>query len=81
VLRGGSWNNNQDNARATYRNDNDPDDRNNNIGFRVVCVSHIGWCFDARHGCPWEQAQLRVHRQCLAITVAGPRRSARDGAG
>ena len=41
VLRGGSWNNNQENARADYRNNNRPDDRNNNIGFRVVCSSHI----------------------------------------
>jgi hypothetical protein len=41
VLRGGSWNNNQENARADYRNDNEPDNRNNNIGFRVVWRSHI----------------------------------------
>ncbi|MCC6861617.1 MAG: SUMF1/EgtB/PvdO family nonheme iron enzyme [Bryobacterales bacterium] len=41
VLRGGAWNNNQDNARADYRNHNHPDNRNNNIGFRVVCSSHI----------------------------------------
>ena len=41
VLRGGSWNNNQENARADYRNHNHPDNRNNNIGFRVVCSSHI----------------------------------------
>ncbi|MCL4880430.1 MAG: SUMF1/EgtB/PvdO family nonheme iron enzyme [Anaerolineae bacterium] len=39
-LRGGSWNNNQDNARAAYRNNNNPDNRNNNIGFRVVVSSH-----------------------------------------
>src|SRR5262249_24834519 len=37
-LRGGSWNNNRDNARAAYRNNNHPGNRNNNIGFRVVCV-------------------------------------------
>ena len=41
VVRGGAWNNNQDNARADYRNHNDPDNRNNNIGFRVVVSSHI----------------------------------------
>jgi hypothetical protein len=41
VVRGGSWNNNQDNARAAYRNNNTPDNRNNNLGFRVVCSSHI----------------------------------------
>jgi hypothetical protein len=41
VVRGGFWNNNQDNARAAYRNNNHPDNRNNNLGFRVVCSSHI----------------------------------------
>jgi formylglycine-generating enzyme required for sulfatase activity len=39
VLRGGAWNNNQRNARSAYRNDNHPDNRNDNIGFRVA-VSH-----------------------------------------
>src|SRR5262245_49094584 len=37
-LRGGSWINNNDNARAVYRNNNAPGNRNNNIGFRVVVV-------------------------------------------
>ncbi len=40
VVRGGSWNNNRDNARAAYRNWNHPDNRNNNIGFRVLRSSH-----------------------------------------
>jgi hypothetical protein len=35
-LRGGSWNNNTDNCRAANRNNNTPDNRNNNYGFRVV---------------------------------------------
>ncbi|MBI3891481.1 MAG: SUMF1/EgtB/PvdO family nonheme iron enzyme [Candidatus Wallbacteria bacterium] len=35
VLRGGSWNNNTDNLRSAYRNNNNPTNRNNNIGFRV----------------------------------------------
>jgi formylglycine-generating enzyme required for sulfatase activity len=35
-LRGGSWNNNPDNCRAANRNNNTPDNRNNNYGFRVV---------------------------------------------
>ena len=40
MLRGGSWNNNPSNVRSANRNDNDPDNRNNNIGFRVLlCVS------------------------------------------
>ena len=37
TLRGGSWNNNQRNARVSYRNNDHPDNFNNNIGFRVVC--------------------------------------------
>ena len=32
VLRGGSWNNNQDNARSANHNRNNPNNRNNNIG-------------------------------------------------
>jgi hypothetical protein len=40
-LRGGSWNNNSDNARADNRNRNNPDNRNNNRGFRVVSSVHI----------------------------------------
>jgi len=37
VLRGASWNNdNQDNLLSSNRNNNDPDNRNNNNGFRVV---------------------------------------------
>ncbi|MBK8783146.1 MAG: SUMF1/EgtB/PvdO family nonheme iron enzyme [Anaerolineales bacterium] len=38
VLRGGSFNNNDRNVRCAYRNRNNPNNRNNNIGFRVVCA-------------------------------------------
>ncbi|NJM45965.1 MAG: hypothetical protein HC860_07125 [Alkalinema sp. RU_4_3] len=31
--------NNPRNCRSAYRNNNSPADANNNIGFRVVCVS------------------------------------------
>jgi len=41
VARGGSWNNNQINARAAYRNNNLPGNRNNNVGFRVLFPAHI----------------------------------------
>ena len=34
--RGGSWNNNAHNCRTANRNNNTPDNRNNNIGFRLV---------------------------------------------
>jgi len=36
VLRGGAFNNNRQNVRCAYRNRNNPDNRNNNVGFRVV---------------------------------------------
>lgn len=38
MLRGGSWNNNPRNCRSAYRNRNNRDKRNNNMGFRVVCM-------------------------------------------
>ena len=36
VLRGGSWNNNDNICRVANRNNNDPDNRNNNDGVRVL---------------------------------------------
>jgi len=39
VLRGGAWNNNPTNCRAANRNRNNPDNRNNNNGFRLVVVA------------------------------------------
>jgi hypothetical protein len=36
VVRGGAFNNNRRNARCAYRNRNNPDNRNDNLGFRVV---------------------------------------------
>jgi hypothetical protein len=44
VLRGGSWNNNRNNARCSYRNRNEPDNFNNNIGFRLVCSTSLWLC-------------------------------------
>jgi hypothetical protein len=36
-MRGGSWgNDNTDNFRCAYRNNNHPDNRNDNYGFRVA---------------------------------------------
>jgi formylglycine-generating enzyme required for sulfatase activity len=36
VIRGGSWNNDPQNCRTAYRNNNRPDNRDNNLGFRLV---------------------------------------------
>jgi len=34
VIRGGNFNNNAQNCRSANRNRNNPDNRNNNLGFR-----------------------------------------------
>ncbi len=39
VMRSGSWDNDPDNCRSAFRNFNTRDNRNLNIGFRVVCVA------------------------------------------
>jgi hypothetical protein len=39
VLRGGSYNNESRNVRCAVRNRNNPNNRNNNIGFRVVVAT------------------------------------------
>ena len=36
VIRGGSWNNNARNVRCANRNQNDVDNQDNNLGFRLV---------------------------------------------
>ncbi|MEA3411325.1 MAG: SUMF1/EgtB/PvdO family nonheme iron enzyme [Pseudomonadota bacterium] len=36
VIRGGSWNNKPDRVRSSARNRNNTDNRNNNLGFRVL---------------------------------------------
>lgn len=36
MIRGGSWNDHPQNARSAYRNDNQPTNRNNDLGFRLL---------------------------------------------
>jgi formylglycine-generating enzyme required for sulfatase activity len=36
VIRGGNFDNHAQNCRSAYRNNNRPDNRNNNIGFRLL---------------------------------------------
>ncbi|MBF0229447.1 MAG: SUMF1/EgtB/PvdO family nonheme iron enzyme [Desulfamplus sp.] len=46
VKRGGSWNNSAENCRSANRNNNTPDNRNDNNGFRLVLspAHQIGGC-------------------------------------
>lgn len=41
VLRGGSWNNNDNNCRVANRNNNNPDNSNNNNGFRLLNTTNM----------------------------------------
>jgi len=43
VIRGGSWNNKPRKLRSSNRNRNNPDNRNNNIGFRLVQHTRAAW--------------------------------------
>lgn len=36
MIRGGSWNNDPQNCRPAYRNNDGPDNRDNNLGFRLA---------------------------------------------
>ncbi|MBT4526186.1 MAG: SUMF1/EgtB/PvdO family nonheme iron enzyme [Deltaproteobacteria bacterium] len=40
VKRGGSWNNKPRNLRCANRNRNNPDNRNNNLGFRLLSTGY-----------------------------------------
>jgi len=82
VLRGGAFNNNENNARCAYRNNNQPDERNNNIGFRLV-VAHDFPCMpEMPPGYGWA-AEALCFRSTLeswrGLSLAGfplsPRRS------
>ncbi|MBL8090516.1 MAG: SUMF1/EgtB/PvdO family nonheme iron enzyme [Anaerolineales bacterium] len=41
MLRGGSWNNNRNDTRCAIRNRNNPNNFNNNVGFRLVLSHNI----------------------------------------
>ena len=85
MLRGGSWNNNIQNARSANRNNNTPDNRNNNNGFRVVSAAAAVSTppvagspateartgrFTDRPGAPW-CSPPRIPRR-IAIRQSGP---------
>jgi hypothetical protein len=65
VVRGGSFNNNQRNVRCAYRNNNNPDNRNRNNGFRcvvahdfpILCDAGTAWRLRVTPGHPGFQAE------------------------
>ncbi|MCC7164541.1 MAG: SUMF1/EgtB/PvdO family nonheme iron enzyme [Anaerolineae bacterium] len=59
VVRGGAFNNDTRNVRCAYRNNDNPDNRNRNQGFRVV-VAHA-------------LAGVMRRRKCGAMKIAPPR--------
>ncbi|MDZ7363559.1 MAG: SUMF1/EgtB/PvdO family nonheme iron enzyme [candidate division KSB1 bacterium] len=75
VLRGGAWNNNPHNVACANRNNNEPDNRNNNVGFRVAKTPSKGQRANgkkspgpfsrnlAAHGLP-ERGTMGVHSAC-----------------
>ena len=77
-MRGGSWNNNSDNSRVAYRNNNTPDNKWNNIGFRLL----VAFQLRGRDGFPvceqifilpvLDHRQTRTFAKCLlqAVLVA-----------
>ena len=69
VLRGGAFNNNARNMRCAYRNRNNPNNRNNNVGFRVVLA----------HGFPI-LPEMPGAPSC-GVPGRGPEESAGRGAG
>ena len=68
VLRGGAFNNNENNVRCAYRNRNNPNNRNNNIGLRVVVA----------HDFPIAGTARRLRELWLA-PACGPRLEKRRG--
>ena len=71
VKRGGSWNNNAGNCRVANRNNNSPDNRNNNIGFRLAhsSVTTDGCRFNEQATVP---SAIAVKTNKNAVLVALP---------
>jgi hypothetical protein len=74
VVRGGSWNNNERNARAANRNNNDPANANDNIGFRCARSLSRGDLpgLNAVRPRAADRAQENERRQFLAASCACP---------
>jgi len=76
VVRGGAFNNNQRNVRCAYRNRNNPNNLNNNRGFRVV-VAHV---FPGDRNCPAATGFRAEDEKRRALSLAASGASAPDRA-
>lgn len=82
VVRGGSWNNNPNNLRAANRNRNNPQNRNNNLGFRLVSHGlHLSayWAGYGLSSANRGPVQL-IPGRAWAPDGSGPGRANREGA-
>jgi hypothetical protein len=69
VLPGGSWNNNANNARCANRDNNNPDNANNNIGFRCVRGIREG---AGGHTCPLRAGGVCQSTDCRSVPSESP---------
>jgi len=59
VLRGGAFNNNENNVRCAVRNNNNPTNRNTNNGFRIVVSTPLRVLPEMSSGYGWPTEALR----------------------
>jgi len=80
-MRGGSWNNNWNNLRTANRNNNNPDNHNNNIGFRCASspTRFLKSKVQAFYG---RLLTLRVNMPgCFPVDISQPNRKGLIGCG
>lgn len=69
VVRGGAFNNNDRNVRCAIRNNNNPNNPNNNIGFRIVVVASHASRYESNQAIRLEaQVGNAVHLRMTAET-------------
>ncbi len=63
IKSGGSWNLNPRHCRSAYRNHNNPDNRNNNSGFRVCCAAPSTLLLPAMAGQNWQMGICQAYHR------------------
>jgi len=77
ALRGGSWNNDEDNLRCSARNNNHPDNHNDNMGFRVVFPQSCTTGLRTNAGPLRSPGSFTVHDMTFLLLGRYPHRKAR----